>query len=902
MTKLDEYKNKRNLKRTPEPSAVRPLASAGPLTFVVQKHATRQLHYDFRLEVDGVLKSWAVSKGPSDDPETKRLAVMVEDHPFDYASFEGTIPKGEYGAGQVIVWDRGTYSPDENGTLSFDNRPEALKSMREGLAKGKISITLRGSKLKGSWTLVKMQRTEKNWLLIKHRDQYAGSNRDILAEESSVISGLSIEDLKAGNIAAPKKAKYIMPGEIPGAVKAEFPSRLSPMLASVAVAPFSDEKWLFEPKLDGFRTLAFVNHGRVLFLSRNGIDVTAHYSSVVESIQRQPSSQLVLDGEIIAFDAKGKVCFECLQGLLKSFNRLQTGPVELPSAVIYYVFDIIYLDGYDLKGVPLTERKELLRSVLIPDENVRLVEYFTGDGQIVYQAAIENHLEGVVAKRRDSRYEPGKRSDTWLKIKAVASDDFVVGGFTQGVGNRAKTFGALLLGYYDDKNHLQYAGNVGSGFDTSMLADIKQRLNPITSKKSLFFTLPEVANSVTWVKPEIVAEVKFAEWTRDGRLRAPVFLRLRDDKTADSVHLAEPVKIEVKSPVITNDDPSDVLKNILGELSGCKNSFILEVEGLKVSLSNLDKELWPAYGGKRALTKRDLISYLVSVSPWLLTHLKDRPLSLNRYPDGINGEHFFQKHYQPVPGFVVTVPLSSHDESASKYLLCNNLATLIWLGQIADIELHTWFSRVKSGPDIKLAGKAGDADYLANYPDFIILDIDPYIYSGKEKAGQEPELNRAAFNRTCEVALRIKEMLDKLTLPSFVKTSGKTGLHIFVPILRQLDFHGVHSAAETLCRFLVQQYSGEMTTEWAVEKRKGKIFLDYNQNVRGKTLASIYSPRPSPEATVSMPLRWDELNKVYPTDFTIFTAMDRLKTTGDIWENILKAKIDFENFTSRGVK
>jgi bifunctional non-homologous end joining protein LigD len=317
-------------------------------------------------------------------------------------------------------------------------------------------------------------------------------------------------------------------------------------------------------------------------------------------------------------------------------------------------------------------------------------------------------------------------------------------------------------------------------------------------------------------------------------------------------------------------------------------------------LSNLDKALWPETSASRALTKRDLLVYLGRVAPYLLPHLKDRPLTLSRYPNGIYGQHFFQKHYQPVPGFVETVYLSSHNTPAREYLLCNNLATLLWLGQIADIELHTWFSRTRAGSDFKAdTVSSGEADFHLSYPDFIIFDVDPYIYSGKEADGAEPELNRAAFEKTCQVALRLKEVLDGLSLPSFVKTSGRTGLHIFVPVLRHLDFHGIHSTAETVSRFLLQQYPSDITVDWAVEKREGKIFLDYNQNVRGKSLAAIYSPRPSPEASVSVPLRWDELKKVYPTDFTILTVPERLAQSGDLWANILEAKADLMKLLSK---
>jgi bifunctional non-homologous end joining protein LigD len=899
---LQDYKSKRDFKRSPEPVAEHGPAGEGPLTFVVQKHAARQLHYDFRLEVGGVLKSWAISKGPSYDPETKRLAVMVEDHPLAYADFEGTIPRGQYGAGQVIVWDRGTYSPDENGELSFDDRTSAEERMRKGLNSGKLSIYLRGEKLKGSWTLVKMQRGDKDWLLIKHRDRHADAHLDVLAEQASVISGLTIDDLKSGHLSPPREAVITASRNVAGAVKAAFPSKLSPMLASLAGAPFSDDRWFFEPKLDGFRTLAFINGNKVRLQSRRGLNVTDHYPSLTESLKRQPASQLVLDGEIIALDAKGKLCFQCLQGYLKSMNKIKIEQVEPPSAIIYYVFDILYLDGYDLTGVRLRERKNLLRSVLEVNEDVRMVEHFTNDGQAVYRAAIENGLEGVIAKEKDSLYEPGKRSRNWLKIKDVTSEDFVVGGFTDGAGNRKKTFGALLLGYYDDDHNLRYAGNVGSGFNDDILLKLKKQLDDISTRNSPFSTEPGQGGRVTWVKPEMVVEVKFAEWTRDGRLRAPVFLRVRDDKPATSAQHVRPVVMDNKSKEKVSAGKDGTLKDVLGQLSGPKTSITIEVEGQKVSLSNLDRELWPGIGKIRALTKRDLIIYLARISPWLLPHLRDRPLTLSRYPGGIYGEHFFQKHYQPVPGFVDTVVLSSHNTPTRDYLVCNNLATLLWLGQIADIELHTWFSRTKPGPDFKAKATAtSEADFYANYPDFIVFDIDPYIYSGKEAEGAEPELNRAAFEKTCQIARKMKETLDMLSLPSFVKTSGRTGLHIFVPVLRQPDFHGTHAAAETVSRFLMQRHPADVTVDWAVEKRKGKIFLDYNQNVRGKTLASVYSPRPSPEASVSVALHWDELGKIYPTDFTILNTPDRLAEAGDPWADIMKAKVDLVKLIS-GIK
>ncbi len=886
------YQEKRDFERTTEPEFKRETSGKGALTFVVQKHSARQLHYDFRLEVDGVLKSWAVAKGPSDNPETKRLAVMVEDHPLDYAGFEGNIPAGQYGAGQVVVWDRGTYSPDESGDLLFDNRARAEEEMGKALTNGKISITLRGDKLKGSWTLVKMKGSENNWLLIKHRDEYANAHPDLLDNDASVISGLTIDDLKSERVPKPLSANYVKTAEIDGAVKASFPGKIAPMLASTVAAPFSDNNWLFEPKLDGYRTLAFLDHGNVRLQSRNQINVTNHYPKIVDGLQQQPVVQLVLDGEIIALDAKGKQCFQCLQGYMKSIAIPHPENVEMPSAVIYYVFDILYLEGYDLQGVALKRRKELLKSIFKSGNNIRLVEHFDTEGTKVYQASIENGLEGMIAKKQDSIYEAGKRSKYWLKVKAVSSDEFIIAGYSPGEGIRAKSFGALLLGYYDDENKLQYAGNVGTGFDNDFLVTLKKKLDTTIVKKSPFSE--DIGQpATTWVKPQLVAEVKFAEWTQDKRLRAPVFLRLRDDKPVAAVHPAGNIEVKMKSNKIIDPSNKNTDGDLLQQIDNQKSDLILDVDGHKVSFTHLDKDLWPENDGQRALNKRDLIRYLIQVAPWLLPHLKDRPLSLSRYPNGINGEHFFQKHYQPVPEFVEIVTLSSHDTSQQEYLLCNNAATLLWLGQIGDLELHTWFSRVTPGPDLKAASKTkGDADYYANYPDFLIFDIDPYIYSGKEKSGDEPELNRAAFAKTCEVALELKKTLDNLGCPAFVKTSGKTGLHVFVPITRELDFHGTHSAAETLCKFLVQKHPDMITIEWAVEKRTGKIFLDYNQNVRGKTLASIYSPRPSPQAGVSVPLKWAELGKVYPTDFTILTVSNRLAKNGDLWADILENKVD----------
>jgi bifunctional non-homologous end joining protein LigD len=901
---LERYRKKRDLKRSGEPPP-RKVAGAGPLIFVVQKHRARQLHYDFRLELDGVLRSWSVPKGPSLDPTARHLAVMVEDHPLDYASFEGVIPKGEYGGGEVIVWDRGTYSPDEDGKLFFDDRAAAEKKMRQGIAAGKLSITLRGKKLKGSWALVKMQKRQNDWLLIKHRDTYAESGFDILREDRSVLSGRTVEEMKneSGDIPqdpAPPDLKTIT-----GARPAPFPSKVAPMLASLAGGPFSRADWIFEPKLDGYRILAMIQDGKVTLRTRRGNDVTAKYKVVVPELEKQAASELVLDGEIIATDEKGKQCFQCLQDYLKSAGRSDvTADGAFP--LIYYIFDILYLDGYDLRGVPLRRRKEILEKILRTGDHVKFIAYFEKDGETVYRAAVKNGLEGVVAKRFDSVYASGKRSPDWLKVKATLSDEFVVGGYSQ-TGKRAATFSSLLLGYYDNKGRLIYAGHVGTGFDEKALSDLKKKLDALRIKDSPFAEAPPHNAPTTWVRPELVAEVKFAEWTREGRLRVPVFMRLRDDKAPGEVRHAEIVAVDgpskKRSRRSRGDDPpprvkSDDSGDVLAQLKNPANDFEIEVEGVKIKLSHLDKVLWPADGRHAGFNKRDFITYLTEAAPYLLRHLKDRPITLSRYPDGINGEHFWQRHWgYQMPDFVQRVSITDEKGVRNEYLVCGNLATLIWLGQEANLEFHAWYSRVSAAPDMP---KGKGVDELLDYPDFIVFDLDPYIYSGKEHRGEEPELNHAGFERACEIALELKKILDELKLKAFIKTSGKTGLHVHVPIKRNLDYASVRSTAKVIGQYLVRKRPDDVTMEWAQEKRRGKIFVDYAQNVRSKTLACAYSPRPAPGAPVSTPLRWEELGRVYPTDFTLANLPDRLKKTGDLWGDILAARPDLSKLS--GIK
>ncbi len=895
---LESYKQKRDFAGTREPAPAPEASRWGALTFVVQKHAARRLHYDVRLEIDGVLKSWPVPKGPSLDPHDKRLAVMVEDHPLDYAGFEGVIGHGNYGAGQVIVWDAGVYSPDEGGRLSFNNREEAEERMLQGLEDGKLSFALRGRKMRGSWTLVKTARGPRDWLLIKHRDGYADPDRDILEDDRSVVSGLTIAELKAGRLPDLSRAARSDMGR-PGS----FPSKLKPALARIGRQPFSHPDWLFEPKLDGFRVLAFVQRGRVTLRSRNAIDLTEHFPGVVEELQSQPEEELVLDGEVVALDERGLPSFGLLQqssGIDEKGRRRRS---DGSAPIVYYPFDLLHLNGRNIQKLPLSQRKALLSSVLIPGDAVQLVEHVEADGERFFDAAVELGLEGMVAKRKDGRYEPGVRARSWLKVKAEQSQELVVGGYTAGSGARESTFGALLVGYYED-GKLRYAGRVGSGFDGSTLEDLSDRLRGLKARRPPFLPDAELDKlDAQWVRPKLVAQVKFAQWTGEDRLRAPVFLGLRSDIDPRSVRReSEEAAISVESPA-SEPEPDDLLRKVtdtLSQLSSKQEDLTLEIAGHRLKVTNLGKELWPATDSRPAVTKRDMIRFYARMGPVVLPHLRGRPITLTRYPDGIHGESFYQKHWgHKLPEFVETVRLfSSHNEGDVEYIMANNLPTLIWLAQIADIELHPWLSRTVReseaghlGTTFTGSGEELEASVL-NYPDFIAFDLDPYIYSGSEKPGGEPELNRRAFAKVVEVAYALKDILDQLSLSSFLKTSGKTGLHIYVPIVRRYDYSVARKTCELVGRFLMQHRPQDVTMEWTVSKRGERIFLDHNQNVRGKNTASIYSLRPLPGAPVSTPLRWDELDKIYPTDFTIDTVPDRVAELGDLWAGILESKHD----------
>jgi len=924
---LQEYAAKRSFAATPEPRPAVTAPDSGPLLFVVQQHSARRMHYDFRLECDGVLKSWAVPKAPALDPAEKRLAVQTEDHPYDYASFEGVIPPGQYGAGEVIVWDCGVYSPDEDDETWFHDRKRAESIVREALAKGKLSIFLLGEKLKGSFALVRT-REAKTWLLIKHRDRFA-STADVTERDRSVLSGATVEEMKAVP-AHPMPATRLVPA---GKVH-PMPASLAPMLAETTNAPpFRRAGWMWEPKLDGYRALAFVRPDGVKIKSRRGLDLTPAFPGIAGELARQAAGGMILDGELVAFDPNGRPSFNALQNRVQLKSAREIAEAEQKVPVAFFCFDLLHFAGIDLTRTAYTDRRRYLAQCLLPSSSVQLV-YASEDGEALREAALGAGFEGVVAKRKDSRYEPGKRSGAWLKVKPTTTADFVVGGYTQGKGSR-EPLGALLLGYWD-KGKLHYASHVGSGFDDASLTDARTRLEPLRRSACPFVERPELNAPTTWVEPKLVAEVEFHSWTDDGALRAPVFLRLRDDIDPKSVRrrprrakaeapsgrVVDADSAPVRTPARSGADGSRrasgsdrVIAEVVAQLEAARaSSAVIAVGPHRLKVTHLDRVYWPADPAlnQPALTKRDLLTYFALVSPCIIPHLEDRPLTMIRMPDGIGGPRFFQKHWeQAKPEFAETINVWSDSKDEShEYLLCNNLPTLLWLAQSGTLEFHIWHSRARVAKDARSKSTDYDSSLEAleasvlNFPDYVVFDIDPYIYSGKEKPGAEPELNTVAFEKGKEVAFWLRELLATMSLEPIVKTSGKTGLHVFVPIRRTIDFDAARHVSELVGRHLLHLHPKDITLEWSVPKRTGKIFMDYNMNVRGKTLNVAYSPRGAPGAPVSMPLTWEELAGAHPLDFRITNVPQRLAATGDRWRDALTRKQSLERALeqTQGVK
>ncbi len=892
---LHEYLEKRDFARTPEPGAEAPSPTpeTGPLTFAIQKHAAQQagLHYDLRLELGGALKSWAVPRGPSLDPNENRLAVMTEDHPMMYTSFEGVIPRDQYGGGEMIVFDRGTWAPEG---VDLEDRDRAEARARETIERGRFSFQLHGQKIRGLFTLIRTK--DRQWLLRKKKDAEASVERDPLADGRSVLSGLTIDDLRAGK--RPARHSVLSLDErlraLPGARVTPPPEDAEPMFAASVEKPFDDARYLFEPKLDGYRVLAFVGPDGVTIRSRRGVDATDEYPGIADALRAQAHGPFVLDGEVVGLGPNGLPSFDILKERLALIRRQPSRAAAATIALVFYVFDVLHARGVDLRDVPLVERKAILRDLVTPGPAIQIVDFVEAAGTTMFQAAANLGLEGIVAKRLNSRYEPGRRSQSWLKVKTTRTDEFVVCGFTAGKGGRGDTFGALILGQYGRDGRLAFCGTVGSGFTDREAAEMRHRLDPLVVTVSPFHEdisaylgLRGRDADATWVEPRFVVEVAFLEWTSDEKLRAPVFKRLRDDRTPISVRRAE----IVAPPAPERDDELALLPDILEQLARPVAGLTLEIGPHRLPLTNLDKPLWPDR------TKRDYLIYLARIAPVLLPHLKDRPLTLIRFPDGIDGPRFYQRHLgQGVKADFVEIvrAYSDHNGADEELIVCNNLACLLWLGQMAALEIHAWYSRTVSEPDGATAtttfGGSLEAmkSSLLNYPDFIVFDLDPVRPTDEPT----PRFDRARFMNVCRGAVWLRELLDTMSLSSFVKTTGRSGLHVYVPLVRRFDYDQIRSISQTVAQFVKQQHPREIALEWAVQKRTGEVFVDTNQNVRGKTLASVYSPRATPQGTVSGPLRWDEVGKVMPTDLTLTSMPDRVRALGDLWAGALTSRND----------
>jgi len=900
---LDQYVKKRDFKKTAEPKAGRS-KDKDHLMFVIQKHDASRLHYDFRLEMDGVLKSWAVPKGPSTDPKTKRLAMMVEDHPFDYRNFEGIIPQGQYGGGTVIVWDEGTYEPIEE----IKGKKAQEKHLLAQLKAGSLKIKLHGEKLQGEYALVKTHGMGENgWLLIKHNDKFA-STTDITKKDKSVLSGKTIEkmeknsdkvwqhgheedlaeDAKEPKAGSKKKALAKPPEEVVGeelaegqvdtdidvaallksAPKSAMPRNVKPMKATLVDEPFDDADWLYEVKWDGYRALAFLDNKEVELISRNNIPFEKYYP--LNKLLKSWGLNAVLDGEILVLNDKG----------ISDFGALQNWRSEADGNLVYYVFDILWYDGKNLMDLPLIQRQAILKDVLpTNDDRIRQSKVFTGSGTEFFQAAEKIGLEGIIAKKASSVYTSDLRSREWLKIKAHKRQEVIIAGFTKNAGT-SKAFSALALGVYDGKV-LKYVGKVGTGFTEKMQKEMMAQFKPLITDKSPFDVEPDVDKpsrfrpqrlgaKPTWLKPELVGEVAFAEVTSEGIFRQASFKGMRVDKkakdvvfeapkdTAETVKEADEEKPQTHTDVIkppTNTDRKTLL-------NPTDETQVRKICGHELKFTHLSKVYWPEDG----VTKRDMFNYYYRVAEYILPYLKDRPMSLNRFPNGIHGSSFYQKDVTgKAPDWVTkTFPYTTSDGEHKEYLVGSDESYLLWMASLGCIEMNPWFSRVQS----------------PHNPDYCVIDLDP---------------DKNTFDQVVEAANEVRKVLDAIGVPSFPKTSGSTGMHIYIPLGAKYDYDQSQMFAKIIVSLVHKQIPDYTSLERMVAKRNGKMYLDFLQNRPGATIAGPYSLRPKIGATVSMPLAWDEVKPgLTMKQFTIFNSIDRLKETGDLFKGVFGKGIDLE--------
>jgi bifunctional non-homologous end joining protein LigD len=885
---LKRYRAKRSADRTPEPfggeavpavpgaagpaaageAARASLAGAAPSwgqprLFCVQKHAARRLHYDLRLEWGGVLRSWAVPKGPSADPGEKRLAVEVEDHPVAYADFEGVIPEGNYGAGEAIVWDRGVWVP--------------LEDPDETLPRGKLTFELRGYKLRGAWHLFrtkgKGKTASKDWMLVKRADGWASPTSSY--PEQSVDSGLTVEELRAGSMRAAELGAELARLAAPRReLRAEG---VKLMLAEVAERPFSDPAWVFELKYDGFRVLGSREAGEPHLRYRRGEEATAVYPEIARALRLLPFGDLVLDGEIVVLDQQGRPSFQQLQQRAQQRRKpdIERGALEQPAT--FCVFDLLGFEGYDLRPLPLVERKRLLQLLLPRAGPLRFVEHIATEGEAFYEEVVRLGLEGVMGKRAASPYVSG-RSSEWRKLRRLHVDDFVVVGWSDPRGGRTG-FGALQLAACEG-DALVYCGRVGSGFDEKLLRDLALRLEPDRRDSPPCAGPVPSGRDQAWVEPRLVVEVRYHSWTAEGLLRQPVFLRLREDKLPTECpmparQVPPPDRDEEPGAAASRADAATARPNAATtpapqppvEKSPSEGPDRLPGDK-KVPFSNLGKLFWPDEG----YTKGDLIEYYRQISPWLLPYLRDRLLVLTRYPDGIKGKSFFQKDAPGfAPGWVRLERVWSEEGGREiDYFVADDLETLLYVINLGTIPLHVWGSRSSD---------------LA-HPDWCILDLDP---------------KGAPFAHVVEIAQAIHALAQEIVLPTYIKTSGSSGLHVLVPLGRLLTFQQCRQLGELLARVVSSRLKEIATIARAPRDRGGRVYIDYLQNGHGKLLAAPFSARPVPGALASAPLLWDEVDEsLDPRAFTIKTLPERMSAFGrDPLAPVLSESVDLQKALER---
>lgn len=870
---LQDYHAKRNFSQTPEPQGGQgsDAPSSQPLRFVVQKHHASRLHYDFRLGVAGVLKSWAVPKGPSLNPEDKRLAMMTEDHPYDYRTFEGIIPKGNYGAGSVIVWDEGTYEP-----LAWDKRTshplkltptEQNQHAQAGIEAGHLTFILHGHKLNGEFALIKMHHTQNNsqadndnaWLLVKaDKDQFVSST-DVTAQDTSVITNRTIEQVAAG---APERDLSGL--DLSGAPQAPLPTAPKPMLATLADKPFDRPDWLYEIKWDGYRILAHVTPAAVRLATRGQQDYTDRFQPVADALHAL-QVPAIIDGEICVVDQNGKPSFQDLQNYLHANGSDGTGSPTGTSAphhqLKYFAFDLLHLDGHNLTGLPLSRRKELLRRILPQSPLIGYSDHVVGHGTALLQSAHARGLEGVMAKAAGSSYQPGRRSRDWLKFKTHHRQEAVIIGYTEPRAGR-QYFGALVLGVYDDQGQLHYVGHAGGGFSDTTLKSTYKLLQPLRQDRCAIQPEPKTNEPAHWVRPTLVCEVEFAEWTSDGSMRHPVFVGLRDDKPATLVRQEEaiaPVTPAAASAPAATPAPTPTAASTDWALPTQGNTT-LTIGHHALKFTHLDKVFWP----DGSITKHQLIEYYHAVADTMLPYLQDRPQSLNRFPNGITGPSFYQKDVEDHPSWVKSTVI--HSDSAGKdvhYVICQNLPTLLYLINLGCIELNPWSSRTSR----------------LDKPDWCVIDLDP------EAIG---------FDAVIQTAQVVHDILSELNIPSYSKTSGATGIHIYIPTGAKYSYDQVKLFAQLIVQLVHERLPDITSLERSPAKRQGKIYLDYLQNRHGQTLAAAYSVRPKPGATVSMPLDWSEVTAgLTPQRFTIHNAhAEAHNRDAQLWRPVIGPGID----------